>query len=322
MRISVLIPTYNRREQVLQAIDSVLAQTAPVDEIIVVDDGSTDDTAEAIRGRYESQVKFYQQDNAGVSAARNRGIREARGEWIAFLDSDDTWLPTKIERQRKALAVMGSGFGLCFTDCEFMGNSNLTVSAFEDAGLTGLRGFGALEDPSKYILEYQLAKRTAIYIPSFLVLRSLLQDLNGFDEALALAEDVDLMFRLAFRTRFCFVAEPLVRIDRAPSRAIALCNLFSTRDDRNFESFVRLYTNWLAMPQVAGTEYEMPIRKELRLVHYSSTEAKIHEFRTAEALREISRLRAIGDSYPSIIRTLLTRKIEKMRRRPRRLANR
>ena len=100
-RVSVVIPTYNRGASIGRAIDSALAQSVPV-EIIVVDDGSTDDTAERLR-RYGDRIRVITQTNQGVAPARNRGVAEARGEFVAFLDSDDEWLPHKLERQ---LALM------------------------------------------------------------------------------------------------------------------------------------------------------------------------------------------------------------------------
>lgn len=145
MKVTALIPTYNRRRQVLSAIDSVLAQTAPVDEIIVVDDGSTDGTAEAVCSRHGSDVRVFRQGNAGVSAARNRGLREARGKWVAFLDSDDVWLPTKIERQFEALAAFGDEFGLCFTDCAYDSNPESKPSFFLETGFLHAPGFGTLD---------------------------------------------------------------------------------------------------------------------------------------------------------------------------------
>lgn len=309
MKVSALIPTYNRQAQVLRAIDSVLAQTVPVDEIIVVDDGSTDGTAEAIRSRYGSRVALFTQENAGVSAARNRGIREARGEWIAFLDSDDFWFPTKIERQLEAVAKLGDEFGLCFTDCVYDGNPDMKLSVFEETGLVGVPRFGWLDDPARYVL----ASREPFWTQSLLVRRRLLTEPNGFDEALTVREDTDVLFRLSFKTRFCFVAEPLVHIDRTPSRD-GLCNLYVTADDRMFDSLERLFTKWLSMPEVAGTEYEQPIREKLRLASYDSAEAKMHQLRIGPALHEIGRLRALDESYASIVVNLFSRKAGKLRR--------
>lgn len=309
MEVSALIPTYNRRVQVLRAVDSVLAQTMPVREIIVVDDGSTDGTAEAIRSRYGSCVEVFRQENAGVSAARNRGIREARGEWIALLDSDDVWLPTKIERQVEALTDLGSEFGLCFTDNLYGGNPDMKLSAFQETCFEAVARFGPLEEETTQLL----AGREPFFTSSLLIRHSLLEELDGFDEALVLGEDADMVFRLSFRTRFCFVSEPLVEVDRTPSRA-GLCDLYATRDDRTYASFERRYTKWLAMPEVVGTQYERPVRQMLRKFCYDSAEAKIHQLRVRPALREIRRLRAMGESYTSILATLLAHKIAKVRR--------
>src|SRR5512135_2377456 len=95
MTVSAVIPTFNRLGYIRRAIDSVLAQTVPVDEVLVVDDGSTDGTAEALAAEYGAGVRIVKQANTGVSGARRRGVREARGEWIAFLDSDDEWTPNR-----------------------------------------------------------------------------------------------------------------------------------------------------------------------------------------------------------------------------------
>src|SRR5215475_7548246 len=110
--VSVVIATYNRSAQVKEAIDSVLAQSVPVREIIVVDDGSKDDTRHQLSAYGDRIVPFFR-SNQGASAARNYGMRAARGEWIAFLDDDDVWLPTKIERQM-ALARGNPKLGLIY----------------------------------------------------------------------------------------------------------------------------------------------------------------------------------------------------------------
>jgi len=327
VRVSALIPTYNRREHVCRAIDSVLAQTMPVDEIIVVDDGSTDDSAEMIRSRYGQRITVIRQENAGVSAARNRGIREAQGKWIAFLDSDDVWFPTKMERQFEALAALGDEFGLCFTDCVYSGIVDKNLSVFQETGFDGAPRFGPVEAPVRYMV---VGREPFLFPSSLLVLRALIEGTDGFDDALvvrlgrreeptkpnwlSLGEDTDILFRLAFRTRFCFVAEPLVRIDRAPTRPVGLLNLYDTRDDRKYNALKSRYAKWLALPGVAGTEYEGPVREMLRKVYYDSAEAKIHQLRIGAALRDLGCLRALGDSYASIIATLSSHKIAKLRR--------
>lgn len=310
MNISALIPTYNRRTQVLRAIQSVLSQTVPVGEIIVVDDGSTDGTVEAIRERYGLSVSVFRQENAGVSAARNRAIREARGEWVAFLDSDDEWLPSKIERQVDALKALGSEFGLCFTDCIYDEGKSTNNSVFQQAKFAGSGPFGRLDDPAEYLL----GPANLLSIQSTLVLRSLVEDIKGFDEGIRIMEDLDAFFRLTFKTKFCFVSDPLMRIDRNPGRTNALCELFATRDDRKYDDLRRIHTRWLEMPEVIGSKYENPIRKSLRLLYYESVESNIRGFKAGAALREIARLRALKESYGSIVLNLASRKIRKLRR--------
>lgn len=309
MKVSALIATHNRRTFVSRAIDSVLAQTVPVDEIIVVDDGSTDGTAEAIGRRYGPRVALIRQENRGVAAARQRGIKEARGEWVAFLDSDDVWLPTKLEQQFSALATLGKGFGLCFTNCAFAGDPNKTLSAFEQAGLESQSEFGPLGDP----VTYALAKSPAIYLPSLLVLRSLLEELGGFDEALVVEEDVDLIFRLAFGTSFCFVSAPLVMIDATPFR-LRLTGLCSDRTDRIYACSDRRYRKWLALPQVSDAQTRQTIQDQLCDLYYSWAIARLYQLRFSGALQKISEIREMGDSYITIFATLLGRAARKLAR--------
>ena len=308
MKASVIIPTYNRGPNVTRAIASVLAQTLPVDEVIVVDDGSTDGTADAVRAQFGSRVNLFAQKNAGVSAARNRGIHEAHGEWVAFLDSDDVWLPTKMERQREALDKFGPEFGACFTNNLHDGCPGMPSSRFKEVSFEGAPGFGILEDPIRYTMSGIQPFQTS----SLLTKRTLVQELGGFDEGMAIGEDTDLFFRLSFRTKFCYVSEPLVRMDRAPSRPVPLSHYFSTRDDKKYDSLERRFAKWLEMPEVIGSQYEEPIREWLRLLYYSSVAAKIRDFRLRPAFRRMERLRAMGDSYPSIVLMLFSRKIQRV----------
>ena len=114
MKISVVIPTFNRINLVARAIDSVLKQSLNPYEIIVVDDGSDDGTSEMIQNKYKS-IKLIQQQNDGVSAARNKGIEHAKGDWIGLLDSDDEWTEKKLENQADRL-IKTSEYDFCHTN--------------------------------------------------------------------------------------------------------------------------------------------------------------------------------------------------------------
>ena len=123
--VSVIVPTYNRARKCKRAVESVLAQTHQNVEVIVVDDGSTDNTQELIENM-DSRVKYIRQENAGVSAARNSGLRVANGEYIGFLDSDDRWLPWKLEAELTVLHAFPEA-GMVWTDMTAIDENGVTI---------------------------------------------------------------------------------------------------------------------------------------------------------------------------------------------------
>jgi len=300
--VSVIVPTFNRSKLVVNAIQSVLCQTYQDYEIIVVDDGSTDDTEEALRP-YMDRIRYVYQPNLGASAAQNRGVQLARGKWISILASDDLWLPTKLEAQLKVVAILGKDFGACFTNCDFFGDTHATPSAFEQAGLHEELPFGPLEEPFKFIL----ARHPAIYVQSLLVLRSLMECPNGFDERIVVAEDTDLLFRLAFKTKFCFVNERLVRIDRTPSREVGLMELYSRSDDRAFGSREHVFQKWICLSGNMDTELRQTVEEMLKLLYYDWLVTKLYRFRYVEAFKIAGRIKATGDNNKIIFRTVASR---------------
>ena len=192
--ISVIIPTYNRAEMLADALGSVAAQTYRDYEVIVVDDGSEDGTERTVRG-VGRWVKYLRQAHAGVSAARNRGVAAAGGEWIAFLDSDDRWLAGKLERQ---MAFVNSREGVlaCQTD-EIWIRNGVRVNP----GRRHRKPSGDIFMPS---LELCLVSPSAIMLR-----REIFERLGGFDEGLPACEDYDLWLRLAVDTPVYLVPEPL-----------------------------------------------------------------------------------------------------------------
>jgi len=196
MRISAIIPTYNNPELLTRAIRSVLAQTSPVDELIVIDDGSTDHTEQAV-AVFGSQVRYIRQVNGGTSAARNRGAREARFEWLSFLDHDDEWMPLRIERHRAALAARP--------------DAALIYSAFQLIGVGG-EGGRLVHPPPPEKLYPTLRLRNVCPGPVFSIRRDVYLELGGFSEKLrGSCEDWDLFVRLTQRYPAAYVDEPLLR---------------------------------------------------------------------------------------------------------------
>lgn len=203
MRVSALIPTYNRRAHVLRAIDSILRQTRPVDEIIVVDDGSTDGTAEAVAARRHSNVRVIQQPNLGVSGARLRAIREARGEWIAFLDSDDEWLPDRQQKLNRIADRLPSDVAWLFGDLRIVTDQGDGQTLFEMYGLSVDREVQIYDDPFPVLFPHLFPMFQGSWIR-----REPLLETGCFREGLRATEDILASFQLASHYRFA--GTPLV----------------------------------------------------------------------------------------------------------------
>lgn len=194
--VSVVIPSYNSAAYLPQAVDSVLAQTFRDVEVLVIDDGSTDDTA-AVMGRYGEPVRYIRQPNGGVSRARNRGIEESRGRYVAFLDADDTWFPQKLERQLSALDGK-TDYRVCYSGFVRV-DSNLAPLGVHRGNPAGATLAGLLTQGN------QVGS-----ICTVLVDRSLFDRTGGFDPQLSQCADWDMWVRLAVHTPFLYVDESLV----------------------------------------------------------------------------------------------------------------
>lgn len=180
--VSVIIPTYNRWHVLQRAVDSVLAQTIAANEIIVVDDGSTDNTGKLLHKTYGSHIKYLYQPNAGVSAARNTGIQTACSNWIALLDSDDEWLPEKLQRQLKAITSVQNCV-LNHTD-EIWVRNGVRVNPMKKHRKSGGNIFA------------QCLPLCAISPSSVLIKKELFDTVGMFDESLPACEDYDLWLRI------------------------------------------------------------------------------------------------------------------------------
>lgn len=197
LRVSVIIPTYNRAGYLREALDSVFAQTLPPWEVIVIDDGSTDDTLQVVNNA-PGPVRFYQQAHQGVAAARNLGLRYAAGDLIAWLDSDDLWEQNFLATVVPVLAHDGGPHGTYtgVTMIDAQGSTLQTSVHVESAG----------------DLYAALVRDCFLATPSIVAKKACYDQVGGFDPQFRISEDYDMWLRLAGRFRILGIPKPLVRI--------------------------------------------------------------------------------------------------------------
>lgn len=195
MKITAVIPSYNRAHTLERALDSVAGQISAVDEVILVDDGS-DDTSTELVGSLFPQVSIIRQANRGVSAARNRGIAAAQHDWIALLDSDDCWHPEKIERIRAARSEHPE-YVLYHSDEIWIRNGRRVNPMRKHRKQGG------------WIFRHCLPL-CAISPSAAVIHKPVLEAVGGFDESLPACEDYDLWLRLCHRYPVCFIDQALV----------------------------------------------------------------------------------------------------------------
>ena len=196
MKISVIIPTYNRKHTLQRAIDSVLSQTFKPYEIIIVDDGSKDGTKEWLLQNYPS-VQYIHQPNNGVSSARNKGIQISQGSWIALLDSDDEWMPKKLEYQSRFIEL-NKDSSFCHTN-EIWIRNGVRVNQMKKH-----KKYGG--DIFKHCLDI-----CRISPSSSIINKDVFEEVGAFDESLTVCEDYDLWLRVTAKFNILFLDEPLIK---------------------------------------------------------------------------------------------------------------
>ncbi|MFP5307675.1 MAG: glycosyltransferase, partial [Gammaproteobacteria bacterium] len=200
--VSVVLPTFNRARTLPRAIASVLAQGETSLELIVVDDGSTDDTERVVAALQDSRVRYVRRSgNGGPAAARNAGLALARGEYIGFQDSDDEWLPLKLEKQLAALRSAPPQVGLAL--CGQLRWDTRTLWYLPAHARTGVRN-GRLRE--------EILHNNFALTPSWLLRRKVVEELGGFDETLPMLEDWEWLIRYTARFPAVLVDEPLMMV--------------------------------------------------------------------------------------------------------------
>ena len=236
--VSIVLPTYQRGELIGRAIRSVLVQTFADFELVVVDDGSTDDTAAAVRQFTDPRLRYLRFDvNRGAAAARNAGIRQTAAPFLAFQDSDDEWLPHKLERHMRAFAACAPEVAVVYSDMH-----RVRRDGSEEPHRSPDLAPGVLLDPETRF--YQVCR---IGIQSTVIRRECFAAVGVFNEEFPALEDMELFIRLSGRYRFHHLEEPLVRYhetdglsQNVPAKVVArqlLLRLYERelrRDDAEF----------------------------------------------------------------------------------------
>lgn len=274
--ISVIIPTYNRTNYITQAINSVLRQTYMNFEIIVVDDGSIDNTKEIVASYVSGILKYVFQENSGPSAARNMGIRLARGEYIAFLDSDDLWDPQKLEIQT-AMFRDDPALGIVFSNVRYVdGNDKIIRDSIAQ------KGYEFSGDYIKETLEIRFPFPSSSAV---MIKKEVVEEVGLFDESLRLGEDGDLWLRTAFLFKVGYIKRPLVSV-----RMHRISLIHQTTASNKYISALRVYERY---------------RKEIerRRINFDACAAKFFSSAGNHALLKGERLGALAFYLQALSRT-------------------
>jgi glycosyltransferase involved in cell wall biosynthesis len=306
-KVSVVIPTYNRATDVPKAIRSVLAQTVGDLEVIVVDDGSSDDTGRILGEIFGDRIRYYAQANQGASVARNRGIEEARGEWIAFLDSDDFWEKEKLEWQLRAVEQFGEQCGGCYTDVRLFNHPETrTLFQMAEESYRHEGTIGVNPDALRLLVRPGGAGMV-VCLSSFLVRADMVRGVGGFDPILLYSQDSEFMFRLATLTDFCYVNRPLVWFDRSPfeTRHMGVSAEWNKLDFWLRDTQLRL-EGLLRMSEGLPPKVRKIIQQELGSVHSGWTNWHLETGQYRKAREAISRSAQLDLTFNVAAKWLLT----------------
>ena len=298
--VSVIIPSYNRAVFVTRAIDSVLAQTYGDFEILVVD-SSTDNTPKVLEP-YGDRIRYLYQQRAGISAARNYGIREARGTWVALLDSDDEWLVERLAAAMKAVTDRPDLIAH-FTNLALHVPGKDPVDLFELRRLPWRqREYTVLDKPLLDEVKYQFC-----FSSSYFGKRAALLQAGLFDEKLTLHEDFDLFLRLAQLGPWGVSTAMLVRLirrDEAPE--VNLSRQHRDRPIYSHECLVRIFAKLVADPRLAPAE-KQAVRERLGRARFDLGLAQLRERQKTEGLANIDQSWRDSPSLKSFAKFALVR---------------
>jgi len=279
VKVSVIIPTYNRMSVLARALDSVFAQSRPADEVIVVDDGSDDGTAQ-LCAHYPG-LRYVKQARSGVSAARNHGIHLAQGQWLAFLDSDDAWLPMKLASQLAALE-QHSAYRLCHCDEIWIRNGRRV-----NPGLRHQKGQGDIFS--------QCLELCAISPSAVLIQRQVFDQFGLFDTDLPACEDYDFWLRLCCQLPVLLVDRSLVT--KYAGHADQLSRYYPAMDRFRIYALHQLLQSSALSAEQAGLACAM-LKKKL-LIYWNGVK-KRHRQQDAMACQTLLDYHEHGGRVPTV----------------------
>jgi len=273
----------------------------------VVDDGSSDDTGKVLREMFSDRIRYYAQTNQGASVARNRGVEEARGEWIAFLDSDDLWEREKLEWQFKALERFAPQCSGCYTDTRFFNHPEtrtmfqMVEEEYRHEGTMGV---------NTDVLERLVRTGGAgmvVCLSSLVARADVVRKTGGFDLKLLYSQDSEFMFRLAMLTDFCYVNLPLVRFDRSP---VEIRHIGVQSEWNKFEFWLRdsqlRLEGLLRLSEGLPRKTRKVVRERLSNVHSGWTNLYLEIGEYAKARESISKAAQLDLTFNLAVKWLLT----------------
>ena len=261
----------------------------------MVDDGSSDGTGKVLGRGFGDRIRYYAQANQGASVARNKGIEEARGEWIAFLDSDDLWEKEKLEWQFKALERFGPQCGACYTDTRFFNHPETrTLFQMAEENYRHEGDDGRQPDVLRLLVRPGGAGMV-VCLSSFLARADVVRKTGGFDPKLLYSQDSEFMFRLAMLTGFCYVNRPLVWFDRSPAeiRHVGVSSDWNKLEFLLQDSQLRL-EGLLRLSEGLPKEIRKVIREQLSTVHSGWTNWYLETGQYGKAREAASKSSATG----------------------------
>jgi hypothetical protein len=297
VRFSVVIPTYNRAALIGRAVNSVLEQSEWCQEILVVDDGSTDGTQDVVRAM-GGKVRLVLQEHGGPSRARNTGVREAAADWIAFLDSDDVWYKDHLPRIAEAIIRTDGSAAMYFSDAAYVGELS-SVSHWKRCGYT-CETPGTLIRPAVHIA---VRGTHPMLLPFTVIRKDVYLRYGGFLEDLWAGEDTHLFIRICLHEGVCAVAGlgGAVTADEAdPANRLTIAHDSGTV--RRWNGAVRMYTHLLATEQDAPPTARREFARRLSHGYWRLARLNWRGNRRAACLALLSSLRTDITVVPAVVR--------------------